>query len=334
MPGSIVKSGGQSLIPTIDIGPFLSDTSSPSAKAVIEQISEACMNVGFFQIVGHGMPQETIDGLLSAAKKFFDLPMEEKLTLDATKTVGRRGYDVLASQSYDTGVLPDLKEGFYVGPDVPNTDRVVQPGRYFMGSNVWPTSLSFESFREPVERYFAEVSDLALTILDLVGKTLPYNTDIFRQFSNGHVITPLRLLHYPPAPAGRGLEDGVIQFGAGAHTDFGAITLLAQDENPGLEIWSAESQAFVPVDPMPGAFVVNIGDVLSAWTSGRYKSSIHRVINKNPVDRYSAAFFFNGSLDCPLDPLDGSAPLIEGLTVEKYMIKRMAETYKKPDNHS
>jgi isopenicillin N synthase-like dioxygenase len=180
---------------------------------------------------------------------------------------------------------------------VPISDPVVQAARFYMGPNVWPktTSLSSDDFREPIERYYQAINQLALKILDLIAKTLPYNTEIFSRFSSGHVIAPLRLLHYPPALAHNHLKNGQMQFGAGAHTDFGAITLLIQDENSGLEVWDPRANEWVSVEPTPGAFVVNVGDMLSAWTGGIYKSSIHRVINKKPKDRYSAAFFFDGS---------------------------------------
>ena len=198
-----------------------------------------------------------------------------------------------------------------------------------MGPNVWPDEalLAPRDFREPVERYFAAVNFLALRLLDLVARTLPYGPDVFSDFSTGYVVAPLRLLHYPPAkPAA---EKGIQQHGAGAHTDFGAITLLLQDDNPGLEVLDTQNNAFVRIEPTPGALVVNIGDMLSAWTGGEYKSSVHRVINKKPTDRYSAAFFFDGSLDCPLDPLDGSGSSMENWTVEKHMIKRITESYGK-----
>lgn len=206
---------------------------------------------------------------------------------------------------------------------------MVQQGRFFMGPNVWPkfNFLATEQFQKPVVLYHAAINSLALDMLRLVACTLPYGPDVFSEFSTGYVIAPLRLLHYPPAREMNDDGGAKFQYGAGAHTDFGAITLLLQDEQPGLEVWDGRAGKFVAVDPTPGAFVVNVGDMLSAWTGGRYKSSIHRVINKNPVDRYSAAFFFDGSLDCPLHPLDGSVK--SDLTVEKHMIKRITDSYGK-----
>ncbi|KAJ8123135.1 hypothetical protein ONZ43_g842 [Nemania bipapillata] len=241
MPGTISESRNQLIVPTIDISNFIFDPSSAGANEVVKKVRDACVETGFFQIVGHGMPKQIQDGLFQASKKFFALPMDEKLALDARKTVGRRGYDALESQAYDPKVLSDLKEASSLGPD---------------------------EFREPVEQYYQAINQLALKILELVARTLPYNTEIFSRFSSGHVIAPLRLLHYPPALAQNQLQNGKTQFGAGAHTDFGAITLLIQDENSGLEVWDPRANGWISVKPTPEAFVVNVGDMLSAWTGG------------------------------------------------------------------
>lgn len=97
-------------VPTIDIGPFLTDPHSPAAHEIVSRVREACISTGFFQIVNHGVPRGLQTAVLDAAAAFFALPFEEKKKLDASTTVGHRGYDVLASQSYEDGVLPDLKE--------------------------------------------------------------------------------------------------------------------------------------------------------------------------------------------------------------------------------
>jgi isopenicillin N synthase-like dioxygenase len=136
------------------------------------------------------------------------------------------------------------------------------------------------------------------------------------------VAAPLRLLHYPPAQ----ITDQR-QLGSSAHTDFGAITLLLQDGNPGLEVYDEASQTWHEIEPTRNAYVVNVGDMLEMWTGHRFKSSLHRVINKKPVDRYSVVFFFDGNLDCGLSSLDGSAADEKGLTVEQHMISRMTQSY-------
>jgi len=193
-----------------------------------------------------------------------------------------------------------------------------------MGQNVWPPSsiLSSSTFKTPAEVYYREVFNLSLTVLEIIARTLPYGPDVFSNFIANNPVAPLRMLHYPPKR-----ETEVPQFGSSAHTDFGAITLLLQDHNPGLQVQDNVSGKWVPVAPNPDAYVINIGDMLSKWTSNEYKSSWHRVMNENKTDRYSVVFFFDGNLDCPLTQLDGSDAGGEVLTVEKHMIHRMTTSY-------
>ncbi|TVY37181.1 2-oxoglutarate-dependent dioxygenase [Lachnellula occidentalis] len=353
------------LVPTIDISPFLLDPTSPLIGKIIGTARKACIETGFFQIIGHGISEQLQSELFEASKQFFALSPEEKQSLGVNTKPGRKGYD--SAEAYNGEKLPDLKEvlfensaspgnctfsdhlvdatrmSFFLGHDNSPEDPAVLSHRFFMGPNVWPSNslLASSAFREPVERYFTAINNLAIQVLDLLALTLPYGRDVFSNFKTGHVVAPLRLLHYPPSQPLRGTDPSnsdQAQLGAGAHTDFGAITILLQDTNPGLQVLHPRTQGFVPVPPIPGAFVVNVGDMLTAWTGGVYKSSVHRVINDNPVDRYSAAFFFNGNLDCVLDPLDGREPVqgtegvdgigTKGWTVEKHMIKRIQQAYR------
>lgn len=193
-----------------------------------------------------------------------------------------------------------------------------------MGPNVWPSiaSLAPCEFQEPCERYYLQIYELSLRILDLLAHTLPYGPHVFDDFTSNDPAAPLRVLHYPPA----GKTEGKKQFGASAHTDFGAITLLLQDENPGLEVLNQTTGKWVSIEPNQDAYVVNVGDMLSLWTGNEYKSSVHRVVNKNPTDRYSVVFFFDGNLDCSLDPLDGSPPE-KKRTVESHLLERIGQSY-------
>ena len=199
-----------------------------------------------------------------------------------------------------------------------------------MGPNVWPEEahLAVTDFRAPCERYYQALTSLTLTVLAMLARSLPHGPHIFDDFVSNTPAAPLRLLHYPPTPTGQAM--GKPQFGSSAHTDFGAITLLLTDRNPGLEVFDAMRDLWVPITPNPDAYVVNVGDMLSKWTSERYKSSLHRVVHKNPTERYSIVFFFDGNLDCSLKALDGSQEDEEdALTVEKHMIQRMTQSYGK-----
>ena len=210
----------------------------------------------------------------------------------------------------------------------PSDPRVVAR-RFFMGPNIWPDTsvLPASQFKDPISAYYEAMNSLTFSILKLIARTLPHGDGIFDEFISNYPAAPLRLLHYPPQ---RSLSGGK-QFGASAHTDFGAITLLLQDDNPGLQVLDPRTgtEQWVGIPPQRNAYVVNIGDMLSMWTKGEYKSSMHRVLNVGNKDRYSIVYFFDGNLDCKLDPLDGSAVAGKSVTVEQHMIKRMTESYGK-----
>ena len=161
----------------------------------------------------------------------------------------------------------------------------------------------------------------------LLAATLPYGPNVFDTFCDNNPAAPMRLLHYPIPPAPVTSGGDLKQFGASAHTDFGAITLLLQDQNPGLEVLDQNTQAWVPIDPNPDAYVVNVGDMLSFWTGGQYKSSVQRVISKNRTERYSIGFVLDGNLGCGLDPLDGSENGDGPKTVEEHMVRRLTASY-------
>jgi isopenicillin N synthase-like dioxygenase len=173
-----------------------------------------------------------------------------------------------------------------------------------------------------METYYEKMFQLSLAVLEILARGLPYGDDVFEEFTANDAVASIRLLHYPPD----GSSDER-QFGAGAHTDFGAITLLLQDSIRGLQVWDYQDNSWQDVKPNKDAYVVNVGDMLQMWTSGKYKSSLHRVVNRSGKDRYSVPFFFDGNVDCVLKPLDGS--LVEGnpLTVEGHMKERFASTY-------
>jgi isopenicillin N synthase-like dioxygenase len=203
----------------------------------------------------------------------------------------------------------------------------LHPG--FIGPNIWPpTSLIPDSvFKDPCEVYYQKMLDLCAVILQILAAGLPYGPHLFDEFLANDPLASLRLLRYPPTDAA-GL-------GAGAHTDFGAITLLLQDQHAGLQVQDPETKEWIDIPPNRDAYVVNIGDMMERWTRGLYKSNLHRVINKGKEERFSVPFFFDGNLDCRLVPFDGDEERSEregwgkAMTVEEQMSERFASTYGK-----
>ncbi|CAK7227684.1 hypothetical protein SCUCBS95973_006627 [Sporothrix curviconia] len=315
-------------IPTIDIAPFLADPSSEAAAKVVVDVRTACMTAGFFSLVGHSVPRDLQQRLLASCEALFGLPLETKKALRPPQGTPllNRGYELIGAQVLQEGMLPDLKEGYFVGQHIPYDDSRVQRHPFLMGENIFPDTATIPNaaLREPAEEYYAAVLQLARSVLEILARGLPYGDDVFAEFMANDPLCNLRLLHYPPQRS----ED-VRQLGAGAHTDFGAVTLLYQDTAGGLEVLDAATGDWVPVAPNPDAYVVNVGDMLSLWTKNVYKSNVHRVINRGTSDRYSVPFFFDGNLDHKLVPLDGSAKANanEVLTVEEHMLRRLGKSY-------
>jgi isopenicillin N synthase-like dioxygenase len=232
------------------------------------------------------------------------------------------GYEPLRGQTLEEGMPPDLKEGFYIGPDVISDDLA---GRFGIGPNQWPADLS--GFRATMTAYFAAAQDLAIRVMNALALALDLPADHFAAF-NHHPACRLRLVHYPPQPAHP--EPG--EKGCGAHTDFGSITLLLQDDAGGLQIQDTDTGAWFEAPPVPGTFVVNCGDLIARWTNHRFRSNPHRVINRSGRERYSVPFFFSGNYDFVVECLPtclapGEEPLYPPITTETHLADRYAATY-------
>jgi isopenicillin N synthase-like dioxygenase len=309
-------------IPTVDISPYLTDPSSPAAQQIITDVANACRTSGFFQLIGHGVSSTLQQTVFAGSKKLFALPAAEKEKIKSV--VGGRGYEILGGQTLQQGAKPDMKEGFFVGPEIPNDQESYRDYRH---PNSWPEESLIPSseLKDPVLEYRQQLCELSLVIMQILAQGLPNGTrNMFDDFC-ADPLAVVRLLHYPPQ---LNLSDPK-QLGAGAHTDFGAITLLLQDSAGGLQVCNQATKEWIDVAPNPEAYVVNVGDMLDMWTKGAYRSNVHRVINKSGGDRYSVPFFYDGNLDFVIRPLDGSVVEGGGMTVEEFMNERYARSYPK-----
>ncbi|KAI2617801.1 Clavaminate synthase-like protein [Hypoxylon sp. NC1633] len=312
-------------IPTIDISPYLKDPKSAAAARVVEEVRQACVTSG----LNHGVPRELQDAVLKAAETLFALPLEEKKKL-RHPVLKNRGYEAIGAQVLQEGAFPDLKEGFYMGQHIPADDPRSQAHPFLIGPNIFPPELPDEALKTPTETYYDAVLALARHLFAILARGLPYGDDIFVPFVSNDPVCVLKLLHYPPQDS-----TDKRQLGVGAHTDFGAITLLLQDDKGGLEVLDqsqkTETQKWVPVAPNAAAYVVNVGDMLAAWTRGAYRSTVHRVVNRGGRHRYSVPFFFDGNAEVALAPFDGGDDGDGGgaraLTVEEHMLERYGTTY-------
>lgn len=312
-------------LPVIDVS-GLSSSEPANRKAVGAALRAACEDTGFFYCAGHGIPQGLIDAVFAETRGFFDQPEATKLQYEKSKaSKANRGYEILGGQVLEAGAPPDRKEGYYIGLDLPEDDPRVVAGRFNRGPNVWPADLP--GFRPTMSAYFQAMRTLAETLMNGIALSLDLPEDYFEDYKRDPIAT-LRLLHYPPQR-----EDAAPnEKGAGAHSDWGALTLLLQDEVGGLQVFDKNSDEWIHADPIPGTFVVNIGDALAHWTNDLYKSTLHRVVNTSGRERYSVPYFYDGEADyevvcLPTCLKPGEEPKYAPITVEGHLINMFRKTY-------
>jgi isopenicillin N synthase-like dioxygenase len=277
-----------SALPVIDIANLWSpDRDARNAVAV--EIREACLDTGFFYITGHGVPDDATAEIIAEARRFFAQPLDAKMTVHHRQSFCGRGYEPLKAQTLEPGTPPDLKESFWIDRDLPLDDPAVIARAYGCGPNQWPQQLP--GWREALLSYQQRMQQVSAALLRGIALSLRLEEDALDGFCED-ASAMLRLLHYPPQPANP-LPD---EKGCGAHTDWGAFTILLQDDAGGLQVRD-RSGSWINAVPIPGTFVVNIGDLLARWTNDCYHSTSHRVVNVSGRDRISVPFFFMGKLD-------------------------------------
>ncbi|SMF19310.1 Isopenicillin N synthase [Tistlia consotensis] len=285
-------------VPVIDFGRFLAG-GPEDRRETARQIGEACRNIGFFYLVNHGIPQETLDAVFAEAKRFFALPPERKAEIAIEKSACHRGYFALGGENLDPAKQKeagDFKEGIKIGRDLPPDHPLVEAGTPLHGPNQWPAGLP--GWQETMQAGYDRLCGLGREIMHAFALALELPEDHFDRWLDGPMAT-LGPLHYPP-------QTGPIteaRIGAGAHTDFGCLTILAQDPVGGLQVRNAAGE-WIDAPFVEGSFVVNIGDMMERWTNGIFSSTQHRVINRSGRDRYSLPFFYDPAFEADLTVLE------------------------------
>jgi isopenicillin N synthase-like dioxygenase len=268
-------------VPVIDFAAFLLGTAEGKAR-VAKAIGAACENTGFFYLSGHGIAQSQIDAIFAASRRFFALPLEERLKVKLTPRQNR-GYQPLGSRMYgDKADAPDLNESFKYQHELAPDDPDIRAGSRVHAANRWPENLP--GWRETLIAYYDQMERVTDALLRGFALALDLPEDYFRGFYT-KPLTQINLLHYPPHPPatpGR-------QFGLRPHSDTTAFTILAQDDVGGLQV--EHGGVWIEAPPLPGTFVINIGDMMARWTNDRFASTPHRVINRSGLERYSVPFF-------------------------------------------
>ncbi|WP_271274220.1 isopenicillin N synthase family dioxygenase [Aliamphritea hakodatensis] len=302
-------------IPIIDIGPLL-DGSDP--QQVANQIGDICENVGFLYIRNHGVDKALIQAAYEQAEAFFKLPIAEKQKLHISHSGQTlRGYIPMYAENVDPENTKDHKECFDLGAECPATTP-------FHGPNLMPDTPA--AFRETFERYHSAMMKLAEQLISAIALSLNLPADYFAKLQQ-NPITIQRLLHYPSQSGDIRQEE----IGIGAHTDYGFLTILGQDNNGGLQVQNRQGE-WIDAPPVEDTFIVNIGDLVQTFTNDKYISTMHRVINTSGRERYSLPFFIDLDFDAevsvvPTCQSDSNPAKYQPYTCGQHKYKRFIDSY-------
>lgn len=296
-------------IPVIDIEPFLSGTAA-GRDAVPAAIRKAAEEIGFFAIDGHGVPRTTMDALYARAHAFFESPLAEKQRVAPPRPDYPRGYKAVGFEALAAGNSlqspPDLKEYYHFGrADIPREPYYTgEQGRRHFFANQWPEAPA--GFAEAADAYYRAMETLSGTLCRISALALNLPEHFFADKIDRH-ITAARINYYPRQddPPAEG------QLRAGAHTDYGMLTILSGESAPGLQV-RTRSGEWVDVATDKYRFVCNIGDLLMRWTNDRWVSNTHRVLNPpremaKAASRMSIAFFHHPNYDAKVECIPGCA---------------------------
>ena len=321
----------QTKLPIVDLGGRL------SKDEIVDAVREACETRGFFVLRNHSVTQNAIRGMRDAQTAFYALSKATKLK--AKQNENNRGYTPFGEETLDVKAMGDSKEGYYIGRECDECEAHLP----LRGKNVWLTDEDIEEndmdakgigrqFREGMEKYYEEMVTFCKGFMPTFAEALGLEKTFFDDKFKPHNAL-LRPLKY-----GKVKSEGD-QFGCGAHSDYGVITVLwVQPGSEGLEIFDEKSQSWMRVDlergkreeNEPDDFICNIGDCMQFWTNDRFKSTVHRVITDGTKERYSAAFFYEPSYECEVEPIlgDGEEPKYEKTTFLKYILAKYDATHK------
>ncbi|BFM48418.1 2-oxoglutarate and iron-dependent oxygenase domain-containing protein [Marinomonas sp. THO17] len=267
-------------IPLIDLAK-LTSASDAVRQQEIQSLDTACREIGFFYLVNTGLPNSLMQALMREAKRFFNQPQQVKNAIDIKNSANHRGYGNIGEEQLDEVTHADWKETFDMALDYPADHPLVAKYPTMYGPNQNPRD---PQTLEVLQDYYVAAFEVAQKLLTAMAQALSLEDDFFTRCFTDHV-TVLRMIHYPPRPEA-GHDNG-----AGAHTDYGCVTLLLQDQTGGLQVKNRQGE-WVDATPIENALVVNIGDLMQHWTNDEYVSTAHRVRASLPdVHRYSFPFF-------------------------------------------
>ncbi len=262
-------------------------------QKVAAAVRKACCESGFFYVVNHAVEEALQKRLENLSQTFFKQDEATKMKIRmALGGKAWRGYFPVGGEL--TSGRPDLKEGLYLGTELPPEHPKVKSGVPLHGANLFP---DLPGFKEAILQYMDAVTQLGQRLMEVIGLSLGLSEDYFQKHYTADPLILFRIFHYPPDPKPQSTES----WGVGEHTDYGLLTILKQDDCGGLQVKS--QSRWVDAPPVPGSFVCNIGDMLDRMTGGLYRSTPHRVKNVSGRNRYSYPLFFDPGFDTEVKAL-------------------------------
>jgi isopenicillin N synthase-like dioxygenase len=271
-------------LPLIDLSPIVTGSALAAQQAVGREIRDACVNIGFFYLSGHGIPTQELDQLIDWGHRFWALPLEERLKLQKAPESRGLGFVPSGGTAPGADTAVDTREVFSMSREVMEGEP--EEGRHAAGRTRWPPESLLPGFKQFMQAHLARRMALTRQLLQGFALSLELPADYF-EASHHFVGCSLVYNYYPATDPSR---VGRTQWGISPHTDYGTLTLLWQDKLGGLEVRNAAGD-WIAAPPMPEAFVVNIGDLFARWTNDLYSSNLHRAVNYNKGARISVPFF-------------------------------------------
>ena len=286
-----------SQIPVIDIAAAIEGS---DISQVAAQIHRAACDIGFFYIKGHGIEPRLINQAFTVARDFFAQPTSAKETI-AVDT-NQRGWMATGMSRLQGSVTHDLKEVFFWGAEVSDTDTDLLENAPLVAKNQWPDTV-FPRLQTELTPYYDAVCNVGEKVLSAIAVSLDQSPDFFAS----RYVSPLargQMVFYPPSTD---TDEAEQRFGVAPHTDFGVLTLLLQDQSGGLQVRTRDG-VWIEAPPIDGTLVCNIGDLLQRWSNDRFASTVHRVINRTKNARYSIPVFYDPNTRAQIDPKDLGVP--------------------------
>lgn len=323
---AVVSQAVRQSVPVVDIS-ALDGPVAVSTRDTARELRRVFETIGFVYIAGHGVAQAQIDDVFAASRAFHALPLAAKQRLKINSA--HRGYmgmstSTIVTSSVATVTKPNQSESLMVMHEVAPDDPDLLAGKPLQGPNQWPEELP--GFRPRVLAYNAALEAVARRL----ARAVAVGFDLPAEWFAPHFAKPttwLRLLHYPPLPDPLPPD----LYSSAPHTDYGFLTVLAQDDTGGLEVRGRDG-SWIAAPPLAGTFVVNVADILMQWTNGILVSTPHRVRNVAGRDRYSVPFFYDPGIDSVVECLPGilspgENPRWPATSWQRYVMERLDKNY-------